>query len=48
MFPLLPFLPRVDPWRLLTATLVVSAPNLWYIYAILDRIQYHVPPGQIG
>ena len=48
MSPLRLFLPRVYLWRLLAATLVVSAPNLWYIYAILDRIQYHVPPGQIG
>ena len=26
-------------WRILAATLVVSAPNLWYVFAIVDLIQ---------
>jgi hypothetical protein len=35
-------------WRILAATLVVSAPNLWYVFAIVDLIQSHAPPGQTG
>jgi len=35
-------------WRVLAASLVVSIPNLWYVYAIVDLIQSHAPPGQTG
>lgn len=35
-------------WRLLIATVVVSVPNLWYLYTIVDLIQSHARPGQTG
>jgi hypothetical protein len=35
-------------WRLLAATFVVSIPNFWYIYAIVDLIKSHAPPGHAG